>query len=205
MSTRSPDAPKTGQATPPKAPEKVIEKATLGGGCFWCTEALFQRLKGVQSVVPGYSGGHVRNPSYKQVCTGLTGHAEVVQITYDPAQITFDELLEVFWKTHDPTTLNRQGPDVGTQYRSVIFYHNEQQRAIAERYKEQLNKSGDFKSPIVTEIVPLREFFPAEDYHHNYFNLNPRNAYCASVIRPKIQKFNRAFRDKLKERTQTGP
>jgi peptide-methionine (S)-S-oxide reductase len=201
MSTR-PGDPSQSPATPSPT---AMGKATFGGGCFWCTEAVYQRLKGVQSVVSGYSGGQARNPTYKQVCTGLTGHAEVVQITYDPRQVTFDELLEVFWRTHDPTTLNRQGPDVGTQYRSVIFYHNEEQRDVAERYKQQLDKSHAFKAPIVTQIVPFREFFPAEDYHQNFYNTNPRNAYCASVIRPKIEKFNRAFRDKLKDRSSKAP
>lgn len=173
--------------------------ATFGAGCFWCVEAVFQRLDGVLAVESGYAGGVVDNPTYKQVCTGATGHAEVCQIRYDPAKISFDELLEVFWKTHDPTTLNRQGADVGTQYRSVIFYHDQEQRQQAELRKEQLNKSGAWKSPIVTEISPLTRFFKAEDYHQNYFRNNPQQGYCRFVIRPKLEKFEKVFRDKLKE------
>jgi peptide-methionine (S)-S-oxide reductase len=177
-----------------------LQKATLGSGCFWCTEAVFQRLKGVQKVVSGYSGGHLRNPTYQQVCTGLTGHAEVTQVTYDPNEISYAELLEVFWKTHDPTTPNRQGNDVGPQYRSAIFYHNDEQRKLAEHYRLELDKSGAFRAPIVTEIVPFREFFPAEDYHQNYFQLNPRQSYCQRVIRPKVEKFQKVFKDKLKDK-----
>lgn len=173
--------------------------ATFGAGCFWCVEAVFQRLQGVIAVESGYAGGRVDNPTYKQVCTGATGHAEVCQIRYDPAKISFDELLEVFWKTHDPTTLNRQGADVGTQYRSVIFYHDDQQRAQAELRKEQLNKSGAWNAPIVTEISPLTRFFKAEDYHQNYFRENPQQGYCRFVIRPKLEKFEKVFRDKLKK------
>ena len=176
-----------------------LEKATFGEGCFWCSEAVFQRLRGVKSVVSGYSGGKVDKPTYEDVSSGRTGHAEVVQITYDPAQISFDELLKVFWQTHDPTTLNQQGHDVGTQYRSAIFYHNDQQRRIAEQYKEQLDKSGTFKSPIVTEITPFKNFFPAENYHQNYFNANPSQRYCQFVIRPKVEKFNKEFKELLKE------
>lgn len=176
----------------------MSETATFGNGCFWCTEAIFQRLKGVISVTSGYSGGEVANPDYRLVCTGVTGHAECLNIDYDPAQISFEELLEVFWNTHDPTTLNRQGADVGSQYRSVIFYHNEQQKEIAEKYKEQLDKSGVFKDPIVTTLEPFTKFYPAENYHNNYFNNNPGQSYCEFVIRPKVEKFVRKYADKLK-------
>jgi peptide-methionine (S)-S-oxide reductase len=174
------------------------EQATFGSGCFWCTEAVFARMAGVHSAVSGYSGGHVSNPSYQLVCSGTTGHAEVVQVTFDPDVVTYDELLAAFWKTHDPTTLNRQGVDVGTQYRSVIFYHKEQQREAAERYKGELDAAGAFDAPIVTQIVPFREFFPAEPYHQSYFELNPRQAYCRAVIAPKVEKFERVFAAKLK-------
>lgn len=175
-----------------------LEKATFGSGCFWCTEAVFERLNGVHSVVSGYAGGTVDNPTYEEVCSGTTGHAEVTQITYDPKVITYDELLEVFWKTHDPTTLNRQGNDVGTQYRSVIFYHNEEQKQLAEKYKEELNKSGAWDRPIVTEISPLTNFFSAEGYHQDYYENNPNQGYCAFVIAPKVEKFEKVFKDKLK-------
>lgn len=178
-------------------PDK-IEKATFGSGCFWCTEALFEQLDGVYSVVSGYSGGFVPNPSYKQVSSGLTGHAEVVQVTYNPQKISYVDLLEVFWKTHDPTTLNRQGVDVGTQYRSVIFFHNPKQRELATDYKKKLDQSGVFKGPIVTEISPYQAFFPAENYHQNYNSRNGRKPYCQMVIRPKMEKFKRVFHDKLK-------
>jgi len=193
--SRQPDPP----ARPPAAAEsKGLETATFGSGCFWCTEAVFRRLKGVHSVVPGYSGGRVKSPTYKQVCTGKTGHAEVVQITFDPKEISYAGLLEVFWKTHDPTTLNRQGPDFGTQYRSVIFYHNDQQRKTAEQCKSELDAAGAFGAPIVTRIVPFREFYRAEDYHQNYFELNPQQPYCAAYVRPKVEKLEKVFRDKLK-------
>ena len=173
--------------------------ATFGNGCFWCTEAIFQRLKGVTKVVSGYSGGKVKNPTYKEVCTGLTGHAEAIQITYDPKVISYTELLEVFWQTHDPTTLNRQGADVGTQYRSVIFYHNDEQKKLAETYKKRLTESGAFDDPIVTEISPYTEYYPAEDYHQNYYNLNGSAPYCSYVIQPKIDKFKKVFKAKLKD------
>ena len=176
-----------------------LQKATFGSGCFWCTEAIFERLKGVKSVVSGYSGGKVENPTYEEVCTGTTGHAEVTQITYNPDVISFDELLEVFWKTHDPTTLNRQGNDVGPQYRSVIFYHNDEQKKLAEKYKEALDKSGAWEKPIVTEISPLINFYPAEDYHQEYYENNPNQGYCAFVIAPKVEKFEKVFKDKLKK------
>ena len=180
-----------------------VEKATFGSGCFWCTEAVFQELKGVNEVVSGYSGGGVPNPTYYQVCTGLTGHAEVTQVTFDPQVITYEELLEVFWKTHDPTTPNRQGRDVGPQYRSVIFYHNDRQRELAEYYRAQLAK--EFRKPIVTQIAPLTVFYPAEAYHQDYFALNPRQAYCRSVIRPKVDKVRKVFQDKLKTTAKPEP
>lgn len=175
-----------------------MEKATFGAGCFWCVEAVFQRLNGVTSVVSGYAGGNVKNPTYREICGGRTGHAEVAQITFDPNVITYEELLEVFWKTHDPTTLNRQGADVGTQYRSVIFYHNDSQKELAEHYKLKLDQSGLFSDPIVTEIKPLPEFYEAEDYHQNYFNTNPSQPYCSVVIGPKIEKMSEVFAAKLK-------
>jgi len=154
----------------------------------------------VESVISGYSGGHIKNPAYREVCNGNTGHAEVAQITYDPKAISFTELLEVFWQTHDPTTLNRQGNDVGTQYRSAIFYHNEEQKKLAEKYKQKLDASDAFDAPIVTEISPLVNFYPAEDYHQNYFNNNPSQPYCSMLIRPKVEKFKKVFKDKLKEK-----
>jgi peptide-methionine (S)-S-oxide reductase len=174
------------------------DTATFGNGCFWCTEAIFSELKGVLKVTSGYSGGTTKNPTYKEVCTGLTGHAECLQIVYDPTVISYEELLEVFWKTHDPTTLNRQGNDVGTQYRSVIFYHNEQQKALAEKYKKELNEARVFPNPVVTEIVPMKVFYPAENYHQEYYKLNGHEPYCQFVIRPKIEKFRKVFKNKLK-------
>lgn len=175
-----------------------LELATFGSGCFWCVEAIFQRVEGVEKVVSGYSGGHVKNPTYKEVCQGTTGHAEVCQLSYDPDIVSFEELLEVFWQTHDPTTLNRQGNDVGTQYRSAVFYHNDQQKALAEKYKEKLDESGAFKDPIVTEIKAYKSMYVAEDYHQNYFNENGSQPYCSFVIQPKIEKFEKVFKDKLK-------
>lgn len=175
-----------------------LEIATLGSGCFWCTEAFFLRVKGIESVVSGYSGGKVKNPTYKEVCSGLTGHAEVVQVKFDPSVITFGEVLEIFWNTHDPTTLNQQGADVGTQYRSVVFYHSDEQKKTAEAYKKQLDQSGIYKKPIVTEITPFSIFYPAEDYHQNYFELNPNQGYCQYVIRPKVEKFQKQYQSKLK-------
>ncbi len=174
------------------------DTATFGTGCFWCTEAVFQELEGVLKVTSGYSGGHVANPSYEQVCEKTTGHAEVCQIVFDPAKISFDELLEVFWKTHDPTTLNRQGNDVGPQYRSVVFYHNAVQQQKAEHYKEELNKSAAFASPIVTAIEPYKNFYSAEKYHQNYYNSNGSQPYCYYVIRPKLEKFEKVFKSKLR-------
>jgi peptide-methionine (S)-S-oxide reductase len=178
---------------------KDLEVATFGSGCFWCSEAIFERLKGVVKVVSGYSGGTIKNPTYEQVCSDTTGYAEVIQISYDPKIISFDELLEVFWKTHDPTTLNRQGNDVGTQYRSVIFYHSEEQKRLAEKYKEELNKSGAWDKPIVTEISPFTNFYSAEKYHQNYFDNNPAQPYCSFVIAPKVEKFEKVFKSKLKK------
>jgi peptide-methionine (S)-S-oxide reductase len=177
----------------------TTELATFGAGCFWCVEAVFQELDGVVSVESGYSGGAVENPTYEQVCTGTTGHAEVCQIRFDPARISYKDLLEVFWKTHDPTTLNRQGNDVGAQYRSVIFYHNDQQRELAEKYKRELNASGAWSQPIVTQIVPFERFHKAEGYHQDYFHQNPRQGYCSFVIRPKVDKFRKVFHEKLKQ------
>lgn len=175
-----------------------MKQATFGSGCFWCTEAVFQDVMGVQSVVSGYTGGKIANPTYREVCSGRTGHAEVVQITYDPDVITYDELLEIFWKTHDPTTPNRQGADVGTQYRSVVYYHDDEQKRLAEEYQQKLDESGAFGSPIVTEISPLEKFYPAEDYHQNYYKNNPEQGYCSFVIRPKVDKFKQVFSNKLK-------
>lgn len=176
----------------------MMKKATFGSGCFWCVEAVFQALKGVESVIPGYSGGKIANPTYREVCSGLTGHAEVVQIEYDESMITFKELLEVFFKTHDPTTLNQQGADKGTQYRSAIFYHNENQKKIAEETILQLNEAGAYNNTIVTEVVELKMFFEAEDYHKNYFLNNPEQAYCRMVVQPKVKKFKQVFANKLK-------
>jgi peptide-methionine (S)-S-oxide reductase len=173
--------------------------ATFGAGCFWCVEAVFLDLKGVNKVVSGYSGGHIKNPSYRQVCSGTTGHAEVCQIHYDPDVIPYKELLEVFWQTHDPTTLNRQGNDVGPQYRSVIFYHTEEQKKLATSYKAKLNESGAFDNPIVTEISEFTRFYIAEDYHQNYYKLNTLLPYCQFVIRPKVEKFREVFSEKLKD------
>jgi peptide-methionine (S)-S-oxide reductase len=175
-----------------------LDTATFGNGCFWCTEAVFQDLKGVMKVTSGYSGGTVKNPSYREVCTGSTGHAECLQIIYDPKVLSYDELLEVFWKTHDPTTLNRQGNDEGTQYRSVVFYHNEKQKELAEKYKKELNASGAYSNPIVTEITPYTVFYKAEDYHQEYFNLHGEEPYCQFVIQPKVEKFRKVFKEKLK-------
>jgi peptide-methionine (S)-S-oxide reductase len=177
----------------------TLNTATFGAGCFWCVEAVFQELKGVQSVVSGYSGGSIDNPTYEQVSAGTTGHAEVCQIKFDETIISYEELLEAFWKSHDPTTLNRQGDDVGTQYRSVIFYHDENQKILAEKYKKILNEAKVFEKPIVTEISPFKKFSPAEDYHQNYYRENPNKPYCLFVIHPKLEKFKKAFREKLKK------
>jgi peptide-methionine (S)-S-oxide reductase len=174
------------------------ETATLAGGCFWCLEAVFEGLRGVERVVSGYAGGDVANPSYQHVCTGTTGHAEVVQVTFDPSLITFREVLEVFFSIHDPTTLNRQGMDVGTQYRSAIFYHSPEQRRIAEQTIADLNAAGLWDKPIVTEVVPLTTFYPAEAYHQGYFRNNPNQGYCQAVVAPKVVKFRKHFAAKLK-------
>lgn len=174
------------------------DTATFGTGCFWCSEAVFQELKGVIKVTSGYSGGHVANPTYEQVCDKTTGHAEVVEVIYDPSVITYDELLEVFWQTHDPTTLNRQGNDIGPQYRSVIFYHNDEQKQKAGHYKDALDRSGAWANPIVTAIEPFRNFYPAENYHQDYYRLNGQAPYCYYVIRPKLEKFEKVFKNKLK-------
>lgn len=189
----------TAQNIKPKNMNEELQIATLGSGCFWCTEAFFLKLNGVESVVSGYSGGKVKNPTYREVCTGLTGHAEVVQVKFNPKVISYEEILEVFWNTHDPTTLNKQGADEGTQYRSAVFYHNEEQKKIAEEYKAQLDKSGIYKNRIVTEITTFSVFYPAEDYHQNYYALNPNQGYCQYVIRPKVEKFNKQYASKLKK------
>jgi peptide-methionine (S)-S-oxide reductase len=174
-----------------------VKLATFGSGCFWCTEAVFQQLNGVRSVVSGYSGGRTMQPTYEQVCSGATGHAEVIQVAYDPRVVSYEKLLEAFWKSHDPTTLNRQGNDVGTQYRSVIFHHDDQQRRLAEEYKARLDAAGAFGRPIVTEISPFEAFHPAEEYHQQYYRRNPSQPYCALVIGPKLEKFRRAFKADL--------
>jgi peptide-methionine (S)-S-oxide reductase len=178
--------------------EQKLETATLGAGCFWCVEAVFQQLKGVESVQSGYSGGHVKNPAYREVTSGNTGHAEAVQIKYNPDIISFKAILDVFWKTHDPTTLNRQGPDIGTQYRSAIFYHNEEQKKVAEQSKKEMNESGYFSDPIVTEIKPYENFYVAEDYHQDFYEKNPNQPYCRFRIDPKIDKLQQQFGKYLK-------
>ncbi|MBK9759051.1 MAG: peptide-methionine (S)-S-oxide reductase MsrA [Flavobacteriales bacterium] len=171
---------------------------TLGAGCFWCVEAVFTELKGVVSVTPGYTGGATKDPDYKSICTGTTGHAEVAQVVFDPHVITLDEILEIFWQTHDPTTLNRQGHDSGTQYRSAIFFHTKEQQVRAENYKVELDRSAAFASPIVTEITPIGPFYPAENYHRDYYANNPDQGYCQYVIRPKLEKLRKVFANKLK-------
>lgn len=171
--------------------------ATFGNGCFWCTEAVFSKFKGVQSVTPGFSGGHIKNPAYREVISGRTGHAEVVHITYDPSTVSYQKLLEVFFATHDPTTLNRQGNDVGTQYRSAIFYHTHFQRETSEEMIRLLTRENIFQNPIVTEVSEFQAFYPAEDYHHNYFELNPQEPYCNFVIKPKLEKFQNSFQQDL--------
>lgn len=178
--------------------KKNMEVATFGSGCFWCTEAIFHRLKGVESAVSGYSGGKVKNPTYNEVCTGETGHAEVIQVKYNPEIISYIELLEVFWKTHDPTTLNKQGADVGTQYRSVIFYHTLEQKELAQEYKKKLDEASIYNKPIVTEISPFDVFYKAEDYHQDYYEHNRGQGYCNFVITPKIEKFKKVFKEKLR-------
>jgi peptide-methionine (S)-S-oxide reductase len=175
------------------------EVATLGGGCFWCLEAVFDELQGVTDVVSGYTGGQVESPTYEQVCSGWTGHAEVVQVTFDPAEVSFREILEVFFAVHDPTTLNRQGNDVGPQYRSAVFHHSEEQREAAERLIAELDAEGVWEAPIVTEVTPLPRFHPAEAYHQEYFRRNPNQGYCQYVVAPKVAKFRQKFRDRMKQ------
>ncbi len=182
----------------PMDPTPEREVATLGGGCFWCTEAVFNELRGVEKVESGYSGGTVANPTYRQVCGGTTGHAEVVQVTFDPKVISFKEILEVFFTVHDPTTLNRQGADVGTQYRSAIFYHDEGQKAVARQVIDEINAAKIWDAPIVTQVVPFNALYKAEDYHQEYFKLNPEQPYCRVVIAPKVAKFRDHYREKLK-------
>lgn len=193
------DAKKEKQTNMTTAPlPATATVATFANGCFWCTEAVFEELDGVISAVSGYTGGETINPTYKEVCDGNTGHAECLQITYDSTKISFEQLLEVFWQTHDPTTLNRQGADIGTQYRSGVFYHSDEQKLKAEEYKAALDKSGAFSRPIVTEITPFTVFYPAEDYHQQYYELNGNtNPYCRMVIQPKLEKFRKVFKDKL--------
>ena len=176
-----------------------LEIATFGSGCFWCTEAIFLNVDGVTKVESGYTGGRVKNPTYREVCSGLSGHAEVVQLSFDPQKVSYDELLEIFWKTHNPTTLNQQGADKGTQYRSVIYYHTEDQKKRAEYYKIQLDEAGVFDKPIVTEISPASTFYKAEDNHQNYYNLNNNAPYCTFVIQPKLEKLKNTFQAKLKK------
>jgi peptide-methionine (S)-S-oxide reductase len=182
-----------------QAQQTKLEKATFGMGCFWCTEALFQRLDGVSRVRSGYEGGNVANPSYEDVCTGTTGHAEVIEVSFDPKKISYDDLLAVFWKSHDPTTLNRQGADIGSQYRSVVFYHTPEQKATAEKYKAELNKTNAYGKPVVTTIVKAQPFYVAESYHQNYFNKNANQPYCRLVILPKLEKLEKVFKSKLKQ------
>jgi len=183
--------------TPPRP--KSTEKATLAGGCFWCLEAVYDELKGVEDVVSGYSGGNVPNPSYEMVCSGRTGHAEVVHVSFDPKAISFKEILQVFFTIHDPTTLNRQGPDVGTQYRSAIFYHTPEQKAVAEQVIKDFELAHIWNAPIVTELKPFERFYPAEAYHQEYFSRNPNQQYCRIVIAPKVAKFRKQFLDKLRK------
>lgn len=185
-----------------KMSDPKLATATFGGGCFWCVEAIFQQVKGVHSVISGYSGGVKENPTYEEICSKKTKHAEVCQIKYDPKEVSFTELLEIFWKTHDPTTLNKQGNDVGPQYRSIILYHNEEQKEIAEKYKQKLDDAEIWSDPIVTEIKPFTKFYDAEKYHQNYYSLNPNQGYCAWVIRPKVEKFRKVFKDKLSEKAK---
>jgi peptide-methionine (S)-S-oxide reductase len=200
----------TGNAGPEKEFPQIIslhmetpeglDTITLGAGCFWCVEAVFLELKGVESVVSGYMGGKVKDPTYEAVCSGTTGHAEVARIVYDPKVLPLQDLLEVFWRTHDPTTLNRQGADVGTQYRSAIFYHTDDQKRVAEHFKKELDASGAFRGPIVTEITPASVFYPAENYHQDYFARNGDQGYCRMVIQPKLEKFRTVFANRLKDR-----
>lgn len=177
-----------------------IEQAIFGAGCFWCVEAVFQRVPGVLKVESGYSGGSIKNPTYREICSGLTGHAEVCKLSFDPSMVSYETLLSVFWQTHDPTTLNRQGADVGTQYRSAIFYTNEAQKTSAEKLKADLDSSGAFGNPIVTEISALQNYYPAEDYHQNYYNQNSNQSYCQFVIAPKLEKFEKVFGEQFRKK-----
>ncbi len=200
-----PADPRSQTAIPPSKEMRSLETVTLGGGCFWCLEAVFQQLRGVRKVRSGYSGGHLKNPTYDQVCTGTTGHAEVVQIQFDPRLISCAELLEVFFTIHDPTTLNRQGNDIGPQYRSVIFYHTPEQRQTAVRIQQQLERTGSFLGPIVTEIVPFKAFYPAEDAHQDYYRRNSTQPYCRGVIGPKLEKFRKTFPQKVQTPSSETP
>jgi methionine-S-sulfoxide reductase len=207
----TPETPNSREQSMPAHPDNSqpsdstnLETATFASGCFWCSEAVFQQLRGVKSVVSGYSGGLVENPSYEQVCSGTTGYAEAIQVTFDPAVVPYSDLLQVFWQTHDPTTLNRQGNDIGTQYRSAVFYHGDEQRKEAEEYKQQLDESKTFKSPIVTEITQFTNFIPAEKYHQNYYQDNPNQGYCQYVIRPKVEKFRKEFTKLLDDSPQAA-
>jgi peptide-methionine (S)-S-oxide reductase len=199
-SDETPASTPANDENPSETTEAKSEIATFGAGCFWCVEAVFDELEGVVSVESGYMGGHVVNPTYEEVCGARTGHAEVCRITFDPAKIGFDELLEVFWQTHDPTTLNQQGADRGPQYRSAIFFHNTEQKELAEKYKKALDESGEFRDPIVTEITAASVYYKAEDYHQDYFASNPFDRYCNAVARPKVEKVRKVFKDKLKKR-----
>jgi peptide-methionine (S)-S-oxide reductase len=199
---QSPMAETKPVSTTSKTSDSKTEVATLGAGCFWCVEAVYQQLEGVVSVESGYAGGHVVNPTYEEVCGKKTGHAEVCQIRFDPKKLSYEELLEVFWKTHDPTTPNRQGADIGPQYRSVVYYHNDQQRALAEKWKQELNDAKAFPAPVVTEISAFTNFYKAEDYHQNYYRLNPNQGYCRMIVRPKVEKVREVFASKLKKSEQ---
>jgi peptide-methionine (S)-S-oxide reductase len=202
----TPNTPEQNMTTSPNTSKPTdsskLETATFASGCFWCSEAVFQQLRGVTKVVSGYSGGLTKNPTYEQVCSGTTGYAEAIQVTFDPAVISYPELLQVFWQTHDPTTLNRQGNDVGTQYRSAVFYHSDQQRKEAEEYKQQLDAAKTFSGPIVTEITQYTSFIPAETYHQDYYQQNPNQGYCQVVIRPKVEKFRKQFAKLLDDAPQ---
>jgi methionine-S-sulfoxide reductase len=207
----SPNMPNSTDQNPPARPSNSqptdsskLETATFASGCFWCSEAVFQQLRGVKSVVSGYSGGLAENPTYEEVCSGTTGYAEAIQVTFDPTVIPYTDLLQVFWQTHDPTTLNRQGNDIGTQYRSAVFYHNDQQRKVAEEYKQQLDSSKTFSGPIVTEITQYTNFIPAEKYHQDYYQQNPNQGYCQYVIRPKVEKFRKQFASLLQDAPQSA-
>lgn len=192
------DTTRTHGHTPGNGTEQQSAIATFGGGCFWCVEAVFENVVGVTAIEPGYAGGDKPDPTYEEVCTGTTGHAEVVQLTFDPTQISYREILEIFFATHDPTTLNRQGNDIGTQYRSVIFYHDDEQKRTATEVMDQLTAENVWDAPIVTELAPLDTFYPAEDYHYEYFSRNPNQGYCQVVIAPKVVAFRERFADKLK-------